>query len=175
MKVINYLEWDENRQNKVYGHTLSLSTGIRVTDGNKGKSLFIPFSFFAEESITDTTLKGGKIVDVKVTETSEVDKTLLLKALRNKTLTSAKYNKVLKAAIDNLYVEIQFDNLKINGAKLDIKGLTKNIHMDWREGESDYESNAAAEATMLRNVLLIYLGKDVVTRGKVTLFPSNTK
>ncbi len=175
MKTVNYLEWDENRQNKVYGHTLSLSTGIRVTDNGKGKSLFIPFSFFAEQPVVDATLKGGKIVDVKITETSEVDKTLLLKALRSKTLTSKSYNKVLKAAINNLYVEVQFAGLKVNGAKLDIKGLTKNIHMDWREGEADYESNVAAESTMLRNVLLIYLGKDIVSKGKVTLFPSNTK
>lgn len=175
MKTFNYLEWEDNRADKVYGHTLSLSTGIRVTDNGKGKSLFIPFSFFALESITDTTIKGGKVIDVKITETSEVDKTLLLKALRDKTLTSKKYNKVLKAAVNNVYVVIQFDDLKINGAKLDVKGLVKNIHLDWREGEADYENNLEAESTMLRNVLLVYLGKEVVEKGKVTLFPSNTK
>ncbi len=175
MKVFKYLAYDENRSNKVYGHTLSLSTGIRVTENGKGKSLFIPFSFFAEEPISDAAVKGGKISDLRIAESSEVDRVTLLAALRDAKLTSAKYNKVLKAAVHNIYIEVTFADLKVEGAKLDLKGLVKNIHADWQEGEADYEANTESESIMMRNILLVYLGKEVITSGKVTLFTNKKR
>ena len=175
MKTVKYLEFNENRGVKVYGHTLSMNTGITLTGNGKAKSLFIPFSFFALTPLSDQPLKGGKITDLKIAESAQIDRAVLLAALRDAKLTSNKYNKVLKAAVSSIYVEVTYDDLVVQGAKLDLQGLVKNIHADWRDGEADYANNIDSESIMLRNILMVYLGKETISNGKVTLFTNRKK
>ena len=174
MKTVKYLDYDANRTG-LYGHTLSMNTNIRVTDGKSGKDLFIPFSFFATQPVVTETTRGGKITDLKISDKAEISREDLLKALIDEKLTDRKYQKVLKSAVSNIYIEVTFSDLKVIGARLDLKGLVKNIHADWREGEKDYEENKAAEAVMFKNILLIYLGQKGIAQGKVTMFPSGKK
>ena len=174
MRTATYLPRDEDREkSSVFGHSLNMSTNINLSGGTKAKSLWIPFKFYAMQPVVSEQTRGGTITDVKVSEKATIDQAVLLEALRSDATTVAKYHKLLEKVVSNIYVTIEFSDLRVEGAALDLKALTKSLHSTWQEGVASFEENKGSEATMFRNILLIYLNAKSVANGKVTMFPSN--